>query len=69
MIQIVETTDIEKFEMYDKLDKSVLIGMLIECNKHLNRIIPKVELNKCFYTAGNDTSGICVHCGKQKFEH
>ena len=69
MIQIVETTDVEKFEMYNKLDKSVLIGMLIECNKHISRIIPKVELNKCFYTAGDDTSGRCIHCGKQKFEH
>jgi len=69
MIQIAETTDKEKFEMYNKLDKYVLIGMLIECNKQLSRIVPKVEFYKCFYTAGNDTYGRCVHCGKQKFEH
>jgi len=69
MLKIAETTDREKFEMYSKLDKYVLIGMLIECNKHLSRMIPKVEYNKCFYTAGNDTSGRCVHCGKQKYEH
>ena len=70
MIQIVETTDKEKFEMYNLLEKDVLIGMLIECNKHLNRLTPIIEVNnKCFYTAGNDTSCRCIHCGKQKWEH
>jgi hypothetical protein len=69
MIQIVETTDKEKFEMYNLLEKDVLIGMLIECNKHLQRLTPKVVIDKCFYTAGADTSGRCIHCGKQRWEH
>ena len=69
MLQIIETTDKEKFEMYNVLEKDVLIGMLIECNKHLQRLTPKVEINKCFYMAGTDTSCRCIHCGKQKWEH
>lgn len=69
MLQVRESTNQEKFEMYDKLDKYVLIGMLIEANKHLNNIKPRVENTPCFYTASNDTSGRCVYCGKQKYEH
>jgi len=70
MVQIVETTDKEKFEMYNLLEKDVLIGMLIECNKHLQRLTPKIEVNsKCFYQSGTDTSCRCIHCGKQKWEH
>lgn len=34
--QIVETTDEEKFEMYNKLSKKELIGMLIQANKMLD---------------------------------
>ena len=70
MVQTVDTTDREKFEMYNLLEKDVLIGMLIECNKHLQRLTPRIEVNnKCFYTAGNDTSGRCINCGKPKWEH
>lgn len=43
MLQIAEATDREKFEMYNKLDKYVLIGMLIECNKQLSRITPTIS--------------------------
>lgn len=45
MIQTVNTTDGEKYRMYNDLDKEDLIKMLIECNKHLQRIIPKVEVD------------------------
>lgn len=70
MIQIIETTDKEKFEMYNTLEKDVLIGMLIECNKHPQRLTPIVNVNKCgFYMIGSDTSGRCNNCGKQKLEH
>jgi hypothetical protein len=69
MLQVIETSDKEKFEMYSLLEKDVLIGMLIECNKHLQRLTPTVIYNKCFYTPSNDTSMRCIHCGKQKHEH
>lgn len=70
MVQIVETTDKEKFEMYNVLEKDTLIGMLIECNKHLQRLVPTVETSsRCFYMSGMDTSCRCIHCGKQKWEH
>ena len=50
MLQIIETTDKEKFEMYNALEKDVIIGMLIECNKHLQRLTPTVVIpEKCFY--------------------
>ena len=79
--QIIETTDKDKFEMYNLLSKDVLIGMLIECNKHLQRLsTPRIENNtkpfieivsgNCgFYMAGLDTSGKCNNCGKQQWEH
>ena len=70
MLQIIETTDKEKFEMYNALEKDVIIGMLIECNKHLQRLTPTVVIpEKCFYMSGTDTSCRCIHCGKQKWEH
>ena len=81
MNQIIETTDKDKFEMYNLLSKDVLIGMLIECNKHLQRLsTPRIENNtkpfieivsgNCgFYMAGLDTSGKCNNCGKQQWEH
>ena len=70
MLQIIETTDKEKFEMYNVLEKDVLIGMLIECNKHLQRLNPTIVIpEKCFYMLGTDTSCRCIHCGKLKWEH
>jgi hypothetical protein len=38
MNEVINTTDEEKIEMYDKLEKSELIKMLIEANKHLDRL-------------------------------
>ena len=70
MMQITETTDEEKFEIYNTLKKDVIIGMLIEANKHLQRLTPRVVVNdRCFYMAGTDTSCRCIHCGKTKWEH
>lgn len=37
MLQIIEQTDQEKFDMYNKLSKKELIIMLIEANRHLSR--------------------------------
>ena len=72
MHQVIEMTDKEKYEMYNSLEKDVLIGMLIECNKHLQSRIPIVKLPKniCnYYQSGTDTSCRCIHCGKTKWEH
>jgi len=67
MHQIIETTDQEKYEMYNSLEKDVIIGMLIEINKHLSRIKPTVRCD--YYVSGTDTSMRCIHCGKLKWEH
>ena len=70
MLQIIETTDKEKFEMYNVLEKDVLIGMLIECNKHLQRLNPTIVIpEKCFYMPTTDTSYRCLICGELKLEH
>ena len=72
MLQIIETSDKEKFEMYNLLPKETLIGMLIECNKQLQRRTPKIIMpNHCgFYTANETDSGArCIYCGKQKHKH
>lgn len=42
MVQTITTTDKEKFMMYNKLSKKELINMLIESNKHLQKLIPKI---------------------------
>ncbi len=46
MHQIIEATRQEKVEMYRMVDKERLIEMLIEANKHLQRITPKIILPK-----------------------
>lgn len=69
MNQIIDVTDKEKFEIYNSLEKDVIIIMLIECNKQLQKLVPKIEISKCFYLSGNDTSCRCINCGKQKWEH
>ena len=45
MITTVITTDQEKFEMYDLLSKEQLIKMLIEANRHLDRLTPKIVID------------------------
>ena len=45
MIQVIETTDGEKYRMYNALDKDTLIKMLIECNKHLQRLTSTIQVN------------------------
>ncbi len=71
MVQRVEMSDKEKYEMYNLLEKDAIIGMLIECNKYLQRLTPKVVIeDKCrMYISGTDTSMRCIYCGKLKWEH
>ena len=42
MVHTIETSHQEKVEMYRMIDKERLIEMLIEANKHLARLTPKV---------------------------
>jgi hypothetical protein len=70
MVQRIEMSWKEKYEMYNLLKKGTLIGMLIECNKVLQRLTPRIEIDsKCFYTPGLDTSGRCINCRKYEWEH
>lgn len=72
MVQRSEMSDKEKYEMYSALEKDSLIKMLIEANRHLQNIEPKIKFvsgNCGFYNVGMDTSGRCIHCGKQSWEH
>jgi hypothetical protein len=76
MYQLIETTDKEKFEMYNLLEKDVLIGMLIECNKHLQRLTPKAEYKipeiiagSCGWFISSNSGGTCDKCGKKQWEH
>lgn len=69
MIQTVETSWQEKYEMYNALEKDVLIGMLIEANRHLQSRKPTIEFTCGFYNPGMDSSGKCINCGKLKWEH
>jgi len=70
MLQIIKTTDEQKFQMYNKLTKKELIVMLIEANKHLSNrqpitLFPKsdgeeVPYNElCSCNPKNGGSGIC----------
>jgi predicted choloylglycine hydrolase len=71
MYQIIELTDQEKYEMYNAFEKDVIIGMLIESNRHLQKLTPKIVFDDTckFYMSSMDTSCSCIHCGKQKWEH
>jgi hypothetical protein len=72
MAQRSAMTDKEKYDMYNSLEKDVLIGMLIECNKHIRRMTPtlgETDTTCRFYMSGTDTSARCIHCGKTKWEH
>ena len=76
MYQVVEMSDKEKFEMYNALEKDVIIGMLIECNKHLQRLTPQIEYKlpeiiagSCGWFTCSNSGGRCDKCGKQQWEH
>lgn len=72
MNQAVSTTDKEKYEVYNSLEKDTLIGMLIECNRHLQNLTTKVLVtdSTCrIYMPGTDTSMRCIYCNKLKWEH
>lgn len=72
MVQRIEMSDKEKYEMYSLLEKDALISMLIECNRIMQNIEPKIKFtsrNCGFYNVGMDTSGKCINCGKQQWQH
>lgn len=60
MRQIVETTDKEKYEMYNLLEKNELIKMLIEANRHLYKVTPIITIgDTCSCNPINGGDGIC----------
>jgi hypothetical protein len=67
MIQTVETSWKEKYDMYNVLEKDSLIKMLIQCNEHLWGLKPTILCN--YYCSGTDTSMRCIHCNRLKWEH
>lgn len=72
MVQRIEMSWREQYEMYNALEKDVIIGMLIESNRHLQNRKPTMEFvsgNCRWYNPGLDTSGRCINCGKQQWEH
>jgi len=76
MITVTKQTEQEQREMYSKMLKADVIDMLIESNKHLNRILENtlpiygVMPSACnFYVSGNDTSMNCNNCGKPHHMH
>lgn len=69
MVQRVEMSWREQYDMYNALEKEVIIGILIEANRHLESRKPIVSTNCGWYNPGMDTSGRCIHCGKLKWEH
>ncbi len=70
MMQRYEIGWEEKYEMYNVLEKDSLIKMLIEANNLIYKLTPEVRTYDCgFYNPGMDTSGRCINCGKQQWEH
>jgi hypothetical protein len=67
MITTVITTDQEKFEMYDLLSKEQLIKMLIEANRHLDRLTPTVLCPKCGISScsGNTSGNVKCYCSNE----
>ena len=64
----IYNSDKQRYDGYNLLEKDTLIGMLMErerlCNKNLTP-------NKCvlFTSSMNNTSGLCVNCGKSQWLH
>lgn len=50
MVQIIEMTYQEKYDMYMKSKKSELIEMLIESNKQLDNIPPRIYFDDEYIT-------------------
>lgn len=78
MITVTKQTEQEQREMYSKMLKADVIDMLIESNKHLNRILENtlpiygVVKSSCGYFNGslNTTSATkCKTCGMELHEH
>lgn len=55
MVQVIEQTHEEKVEMYMKSTKKELIGMLIECNRIVEKMPITIEAVpfRCDSTTGN----------------
>jgi hypothetical protein len=51
--KVIEQTDEQKTEMYMKLSKKELVSILIQCNKIIEAMKPRIEVlysrNGCIY--------------------
>lgn len=47
---VIDMSDDEKMKMYMKLSKVEIIKMLIESNKHLNRVLQNPKVNEYYTT-------------------
>lgn len=67
--QIVEQTLEEQVLMYKKLSKKELIAMLIEANRHLNNLQPKIMCCNNYNPDTRTTGMLCINCGQGKYKH
>lgn len=63
MIRVIKQTHKEKMRMYMKLHKRHLVEMLIECNKHLDRLSGKGESSFKLAKTKNKLNTISVFVG------
>lgn len=74
MLQIKQMTKEEKIEMYEKLDKSQLIEMLIEANNHLDRLTKDIKpktvdnINNLQSLNGKDFTYELMHVTIEQFD-
>lgn len=52
MMQVIEMTEQEKYDMYMKLEKSEVVKMLIECNRLLYNLVELKEYGQSSVTRG-----------------
>ncbi len=69
MYQVIEQTDEEKFEMYNKLPKKQVIEMLMECHRIIERLSTVTTVSNyctCFSSQCNYINGklFCADCNK-----
>ena len=80
MVQVIEMTEREKYDMYMKLEKSEIVKMLIESNRQLDRVVNTLPIYHVsqqselvcptgYYPNHASTGLECVHCGRGKYAH
>jgi hypothetical protein len=68
MVEIMDMSYDEKVTMYSKIDKKILIEMLIEVNRLISSRKPTPGCNYFQHDSSTSSMTICK-CGKSKWEH